>query len=416
MVLVGKRYKVIQQKKKGMSPSGQKQEKTEIGDVEEIDELSGKLSMQNVEDKLMHSVLENDEEVINNAKIIKDSINQSISSFTPDMMFERLVQHYKTAEQIYGERLIRQMTGYDPNYVEKNVNIPEFQRELKKRIDEKIEELKEMGVLNKQGEITEKGVELAALELYIEELDELDAYGFLGEKLDEKQAHYGLPLSVRPYRKGDRYRDIAIRRSVKTAVRRQHTKLTKHDIKTFTRQAKGKLSIIYGLDASGSMKGEKIGVCKKAGVALAFKALQEKDDVGVVVFGQKVETAIAPCQDFSVLLKAMTRIHPSKETDLAGCILQAIPLFPTHRDNTKHLLLLTDAMPTVGDDPVKAALDAVEKAAAAGVTVSLIGIQLEEKGREFAEQVVQVGQGKLYLVQDLKDVGKIVLVDYYGHV
>jgi len=391
-----------------------KQDKTKVKNFEEIEELSGKLSFQNVEDKLMHSVLENDQEIINDAKIIKNSINQSLFSFTPDLMFERFVQSYKTAKQIYGEKLIRQITGYSSDYVEKNIQIPEFQRELKKKIQEKIEELQERGFLNKEGDITEKGVEVAALELYMDELDKLEAHGFLGEKFNEKQAHYGGKVDIRSYHKGDRYKDVAVRRSVKTAIRRNHKNLVIEDVKIFTRQAKGKISIIYGLDASGSMKGQKIATCKKAGVALAFKALQEKDDVGLVVFGQKVETAIAPCQDFGILLKSMAKIHPSKETDLAGCIMKSIHLFPEHDETTKHLLLLTDAMPTVGDDPAKETLAAVEKAVAAGITVSLIGIKLDEKARDFAQNIVDLGKGNLYVVENLEELDKIVLMDYYS--
>ncbi len=381
---------------------------------EEIEELSGKLDFQFVEEKLMHAVLENDQEIIDDAKILRESMNQSLFSFIPDMMFERLVQNYKNAQQLYGERLLRFMTGYDPKYIKKNVQIPEFQRELKKKIREKIEELQEKGFINKEGEITEKGVELAAAELYVEELDKLDAHGFLGEKLNEKQAHYGTPLDTRSYQKGDRYKDIAVRRSVKTAVRRQHTHLSVEDMKIFTRQAKGKIFVIYGIDASGSMKGEKIATCKRAGVALAFKVLQEKDEVGLIVFGQRVETAIAPCADFTLLLKAMTRIHAAKETDLASCILHAVTLFPVHDDATKYLLLLTDAMPTVGDDPTQATFDAVEKAVAAGITVSLIGIQLDEKAQNFAQRIVDLGKGRLYIVQKLEELDRIVLQDYYS--
>ena len=33
------------------------------------------------------------------------------------------------------------------------------------------------------------------------------------------------------------------------------------------------------------MKGPKIGACKRAGIALAYKAIEEKDKVGLIVFG-----------------------------------------------------------------------------------------------------------------------------------
>ncbi len=390
------------------------QQKTEVKDFEEIEEHSGKLAFQNVEDKLMHSIMENDQSVIENAKIIKDSINQSLNSFTPDRMFEQFVKNYKMAKQIFGDKLIRQMTGYDEKYVEKNIRIPEFQRDMKQKMQEKYEHLQEQGLIGKHGEITEKGIELAAVEMYVEELDSLQAHGLLGERLWEKQAHYGAPMDVRDFHKGDRYKDIAMRRTLKTAVRRQHQRLQKEDMKMFTREAKGKVDIIYALDASGSMKGPKIETCKKAGVGLAFKALQEKDEVGLIVFGQKIQTAIAPCSDFGLLLKEMTRVQATKETDLAGCIMKAMELFP-HHEATKHLLLLTDAMPTVGKEPLKASLEAAEKAAAAGITVSVIGIKLDATARKFAEQLVEIGKGKFYIVENLEELDKIVLMDYYGN-
>jgi Mg-chelatase subunit ChlD len=391
---------------------GSKIKKTEVKEFEEIEELSGKLNF-SVEKKLMHSVLENDQTIIEEAKIIKDSVNQSLFSFTPDIMFEKLVKEYKLAKQLYGEKLIRQMTGYDEKYVEKNIKIPEFQRDVKKKMQEKFESMQEKGLLTKYGEITEKGIELAAIELYGEELDSLQAQGLLGEKFSEHSAHYGMPVDVRNYRKGDRYKDIAMRRTIKTAVRRQHAALYKDDLRIFTRQAKGKISIVYGIDASGSMKGSKIETCKKAGVALAFKALQEKDEVGLIVFGQTVQKSISPCNDFGLLLKEMTRIQPSKETDLAACIMHAISMFHI-QDATKHLLLLTDAMPTVGKNPEKLTVDAVEKAAASGITVSLIGIKLDNAGKKLAEKIVQLGNGKFYVVDNLAELDKIVLMDYYG--
>lgn len=389
------------------------QQKITVKEFEEAEEFSGKLHFQQVEDKLMHSVLENDQTIINNAKIIKDSLNQSLFSFTPDLMFEQFVKNYRMAKQIFGEKLIRQLTGYDEKYVEKNIRIPEFQQALKKKIQEKLQDMQDAGLLTKHGDITEKGIELAALEMYVEELDLLEARGLLGEKPSEEASHYGAPLDVHSYHKGDRYKDIALRRTVKTAVRRQHTTLTSDDLRIFTRKAKGKILLIYGLDASGSMKGAKIATCKKAGVALAFKALQEKDEVGLIVFGQKVQTAVAPCSDFGLLLKEITKISPSKETDLAACILQSIELFPSH-DGTKHLLLLTDAMPTVGKDPLTATFAAVEKAIAASITVSLIGIQLDAAGQKFAEKLVELGKGRLYIVENLEEMERIVLMDYYS--
>ena len=77
-------------------------------------------------------------ETIDDGKLIEDAINQGMGAFTPDMMFEHIVKDYKMAEKLYGESIIRRLTGYNAEYVERNCRIPEFQRELKERIQEKI--------------------------------------------------------------------------------------------------------------------------------------------------------------------------------------------------------------------------------------------------------------------------------------
>ena len=109
-----------------------------INEKDEIEELSGKLSFQNIEKKLMHSVLENDKETIEKGKLIRDSINQGLNSFTPDLIYQQLVKNYSIANHIFGPSLLKLATGYDPNYIKKNINIPEFQKELRFRMQKNI--------------------------------------------------------------------------------------------------------------------------------------------------------------------------------------------------------------------------------------------------------------------------------------
>ncbi|HLC50305.1 MAG TPA: VWA domain-containing protein [Candidatus Nanoarchaeia archaeon] len=377
------------------------------------EEMEGKLQFQQLEDKFMHSVMENDKKTIDNGKLINDAICQGMSTFTPDLMFEQIVKNYNLAKQIYGESLIRLVSGYEPDYVKKNVGIPEFQKELKEKIQQKIDELKNDDFLQKDNSISEKGIELASLVLYFEELDKIVPKGYIGEKQSKKLFAYGEKENSKPYKKGDRYRDIAIKKSVKLAIRRGHSELSEKDLEVFERQSKGQTYIVYALDASGSMKGKKIDACKKAGIALAYKAINDRDKVGLIVFGQEVKEAIAPTLDFTLLLKEITRIKASTETDIVSTLKKAIELFPS--DNiTKHLILLTDALPTKGNEPFKATLEEASMARSKGITISVIGINLDQKGRELAEKIAEIGEGKLYAVRNTDDVDKVVLEDYYS--
>ena len=102
--------------------------KVNVKKFSEIDELSGKLKASDEAKKLMRSVMENDKETIDEGKLIKEAFNRGMGSFVPDMMFENLVKNFSLAKNLYGETMIRLLTGYDPSYIEKNVVVPEFQK------------------------------------------------------------------------------------------------------------------------------------------------------------------------------------------------------------------------------------------------------------------------------------------------
>lgn len=376
---------------------------------EEVTELSGKLGLTEIGQGLMHSVVEGDS---TDGKLIKEAINEGFGSFTPDFIYEQFVQNYSYAEQLFGKTFISLISGYDADYVGRNVKIPEFQRDLRKRILEKIDELRDEDLIDDNFKITEKGMQLAALVLYTEELDELASKNLLGDILSTKKSHYGTKGETHTFRKGDRYRDIALKRSVKRAVRRGHSVLSLGDLETFERRQHGAVYIVYGLDASGSMNGRKLDVAKKAGVALSFAALERQDKVGVIIFSKDVKEAIAPTDDFGLLLRTITPVVASHETDIVKVLEKAVELFPKE-DATKHLILLTDALPTVGKEPGKETLDAVAIARAHGITVSVVGIRLDTKGEELARRIAEVGDGRFYIVHKLEEVDAIVLQDYH---
>ena len=387
--------------------------KQEIQEKDEIQEWSGKLSHQNEDNKLMHSVLENDKETIEQGKLIADAINQGLQSFTPDLIYEQLVKNYSIARHIYGASLLKLLSGYDPDYVKQNINIPEFKKEVKFKIEKNVEELKEKGFLDSDNVITSKGIELASLLMYFEELDKISSMGVFGEKLHRKASIYGDKENYRHYKKGDRYKDIAIKRSAKLAIRRGHKSLNDKDLLVYERQSKGHSYIVYALDASGSMKGKKIESCKKAGIALAYKAINENDKVGLIVFGSELKIVIEPTSDFPFLLKSIAGVRASMQTDFVATLRKSIELFP-NENITKHLILITDALPNIGEEPEKETLKEISTARNNGITISLIGINLDEKGKKFAEKIVEIGNGKLYSVKNVEDVDLVVMEDYYS--
>ena len=185
------------------------------------------------------------------------------------------------------------------------------------------------------------------------------------------------------------------------------------DLRAYERHSKGKAVIIYAMDASGSMKGKKIEASKKAGIALAFKAINKKDNIGLIVFKNKVISMVEPTQNFALLLKEITPIRASGETDFGSTIAKAIEMFPSEKI-TKHLILLSDALPTYGADPEHETLAAISLAKDNDITVSLIGINLDKKGEDLGRRIIEIGEGKFWKVTNVDELDKIVLEDYYG--
>jgi Mg-chelatase subunit ChlD len=130
-----------------------------------------------------------------------------------------------------------------------------------------------------------------------------------------------------------------------------------------------------------------------------------------MVFGADVKDIVEPTEDFMRLLQAITKAKASRETDIAATLQKAIELFP-HDDSTKHLILITDAMPTKGEDPEKLTLEEAAKARNAGITISIIGISLDEAGAKLAEKLATLGNGRFYVVSDAENYDTIVLQEY----
>ncbi|HII30356.1 hypothetical protein COT48_01340 [Candidatus Woesearchaeota archaeon CG08_land_8_20_14_0_20_47_9] len=383
-----------------------KKDNVTVRKLSEAYEIQGKLSKNK---GLMHTVYENDRSLIDDGKVIADSFNYNAMSFNPDLLFEGMTKNYAVTRRLVGETIIRLLSDYDPEYIGRNISIPEFRRELYKNIKRNTLRLASEGLIKKGGEATERGVDMASVALCFQELEKIAPDGF-GEWVNKERRAYGIRNGSEQFRK-QRYRDIDIKRSINLAVRRGHKGIERPDLVGIKRAAKGDCSVVYALDASGSMTGEKLAQCKKAGVALAYTAIQRRDKVGILVFGPGIKAELAPTDDFYSILREIVRIRASRETDIAKTVRRAISIFP-RGGYTKHLLIITDAMPTAGDKPEHSTLKAVSAARDAGVTISVVGIGLNEEGRKLAERITELGSGRIYVAKGIAELDTLVLEDY----
>ena len=86
-------------------------------------------------------------------KLLKEAVNQGIGAFVPDDLFENLVNNFSNAERLYGQTFLNLVSGYDFNYLKRNIKIPEFQRELKRKIENMVGSIEHHAAYCTQGNL-----------------------------------------------------------------------------------------------------------------------------------------------------------------------------------------------------------------------------------------------------------------------
>jgi len=342
--------------------------------------------------------------------IVGESVNRGINNFSPDMIFERIVDNYKVAKEIYGEKIIELLSGYDPSYIEKNIKIPEFQKVLKNNIKNEVLALKKRDVLEDDFSVSEDALESSIVEMYLKEIDDILPKSYFGEKI-KKQNHQGIE-KVEDYQTLKKsYSNIMLSKTIKRTIRREHKEVISEDIVWGDRIEKGKTEMVFALDSSASMKGEKLKACKTAGIGLCYWAIGNKDKVGLLSFGEEIYERIPPSTDLRYIIRKIAGIKANKQTDISLPIKEAVGIF--ERNNSqKSLVIITDAMQTATKKSESDVLNSCFVARDNKIVISVIGIELSKKARDFAKKICEITNGVLYEIDSYQDIPRILVSEY----
>ncbi len=347
------------------------------------------------------------QDVLENAFLIADAVNNN-TFLDSNRLFNNLVNDLKYSNKITGAKLIEKITGYKEDYIKKNINLPEFREELKKKINSKINELKKEEIIDKNGQLTDEAVRIAAISLVNEEVDKIISTE--GRYTNKKKSTVGYVMDF-SNKKPLRYSDIALKKTIKLAVKRQHKNIEKEDLRSKLRESKGSINIIFAVDSSGSMKGDKISEAKKAGVALIYKALKDNNKVGLLVFRNQIISKVEVGKNFEEFVKELVKARPRQQTDLSLAIKESTKMLLNSKGD-KWIIIITDVIPTKGESPVEEMMNEVYKAVENRIKISIVGINLNEKGRNLAQKIVEITKGRLYAVKSVENIDKIILAEY----
>ena len=272
-----------------------------------------------------------------------------------------------------------------------------------------------LGVSSKYGDHTLTGAALDFLLTYLKPRD-LRLKHLKASFNTTREQPTGRGHEIRRYSSGDVFRDISLRHTLKEVARNQKElgDIRKYDLRVYTRNRRRvQTDVVLSIDTSGSMaEMGKMIYARLAAAMLAEWTLANEDRIGVVTFDDLGQTTLpVESQDSALISEYIVSLRAVGATNVGDGIKCATELlFRETNHNRKHIILITDGLPTVisekaftllstkktGDLTEESALLETRTALTRGVTVSVIHITDDEKtGDEFVKSIAEAGKGKV---------------------
>jgi Ca-activated chloride channel homolog len=164
--------------------------------------------------------------------------------------------------------------------------------------------------------------------------------------------------------------------------------------------------VIFVLDKSGSMQGEKIDQAKNA-LKFCVKSLKNKDRFGIIVFSTDVDelnsallTATKANTDKAE--RFIDKLEATGGTDINDALLLAIKKQPDP-NRPKIIVFLTDGLPTVGIKDVDAILANAEKAKSKSLRIFAFGVGYDVN-THFLDKLAEDNGGTSQYVKPSEDI------------
>jgi len=247
-------------------------------------------------------------------------------------------------------------------------------------------------------------------------------------------------VDVRKYHRGDSYKDIAIRETIRDSIKRGRSSVDGDSIFVYEREPerremvlRGDADVIVVLDLSGSMAyGDKLWYAKQAIVVMTIIAERYGNRVGVVGFRDlSTEVAELGAERNNTITK-VANLLPRGGTNIAAGIRRSIDLLVGDVEvrkgkredlsiklgRRKQIILLTDGDAT-HPKPKQFAAEYARRCARLanryGIMISVVCIgdddESSDGGRSYnpdlAAQIAEIGDGSLFFVKDMRDLSSV---------
>ncbi|MBN2107295.1 MAG: VWA domain-containing protein [Deltaproteobacteria bacterium] len=211
-----------------------------------------------------------------------------------------------------------------------------------------VHELEKNGALKVTGEKKRFTLSQLALEKLLKGLIQRHK-GQVLEKRAFKKEHEIDKTDVRRYQRGDVFKSISIRHTLRRVLRKGKTfdDINYTDLRAFEKKPANQLDIAVCVDISASMKeGGKLRYAKMAVAELAKAAIDKGDRMGIIAFSNLGEVVVPLTPKLQQLMEATMTLRSEQYTNIGNGLRVARQMLQKDRNsNAKLIILITDGEP-----------------------------------------------------------------------
>jgi Mg-chelatase subunit ChlD len=228
----------------------------------------------------------------------------------------------------------------------------------------------------------------------------------------------------RRYQRGDRYKDLHIRRTMRRMIKKGKTNghVVREVLRSKDRVVKRECILVLALDHSWSMaRSGKLQSAKDAAAGLILAVRKNRDQAALISFSDRAVILSHLTTRYELLFEKISSLRPENATNIADALIKTRRIFlsSNNRNSIKYSIIITDGIPTMtGQDVTRKDLESkiiaeVRKMRKMGIIVGVICIrdELEENDTTLARKIASIGRGSFSLV-NTQNLLEQILRDY----
>lgn len=177
-------------------------------------------------------------------------------------------------------------------------------------------------------------------------------------------------------------------------------------------------NLVFVVDVSGSMNREdRLGLVKRA-LHLLLDELDERDRVGIVVYGSRARVVIepTPATERARILAALSSLEPGGSTNAEEGIALGYQMAAEHLvpGGINRIVLCSDGVANAGVTDADDIFDRVREEAARGISISTVGFGLASYHDALMERLAQRGDGNYAYVDRLGEAHRVFVENLTG--